>query len=188
MKKAKKALIIAAAAVAAVGISAVSFAKWTGDTSKNVEVSGQTGSINTVGSVTVKADEASGTYDNSSGTAQGTMKALYPVDQDTGVGDGVKYWQFTVTVTGDGAQTVQISGTLSGGTANTGTPALMFKEGAAPTGKDDGAGKNISSAQTITTITGSTKTATIYVYLVADNTDSMGATVALTFTATATNA
>ncbi|MCH5153661.1 MAG: hypothetical protein J1F71_00470 [Clostridiales bacterium] len=173
MKKAVKALITASAVAAVVGVGAVSYAAWSAGSVADKTVTGNTGSINTIGSLSVSPDSG--------------LSALYPVDQG---GSYTTYWTFTVTVEGNGDQTVTLKGEYEAGSSGKaiGDGVIYYStqqpNGAAPSSKQD-----IATAQEITLSSGS---ATIYVFFTngegATNYDMMGGQIKLTFSASATNA
>ncbi|MDE6201459.1 MAG: hypothetical protein K2M47_06255 [Clostridiales bacterium] len=175
MKKTVKGLIIAASVAAVVGVSAVSFAAWQAGDAKTQAVAGTTGSINTVGSITVTPGDDMGTL--------AAMSALYPVDQGAGY---LTYWEFTVTTTGQGAQTVKIEGGLTEGTADGKTAlgaAKLYWTATQPTSATTAVETNeIGTTAKEITLSEDNK---VYVYMVAGDTDAMKATIDLTFSATA---
>lgn len=173
MKKTVKGLIIAASVAAVVGVGAVSYAAWSGGTAQSKEIGGTTGSINTIGTLTVtpKAD----TFTTEDSAVK--MKALYPVNQGASY---LTYWEFDVEVTGEGDQTVTVKGDI---TQATGGDAVLYYSTLAPSGAAVADAKNISTAQEITmAASGATK---VYVYMTSDKTEAMKATIKLTFEASA---
>ena len=152
-------ILIAASAVAAVfGVGAVSYAKWTaGSGGKPVEVEGVTGSITTIGGITVTPSSPT---------------VLYPLG---GAPSGSKdYWEFNVNVTATG----DVSVTVEGKFASSGIYAkLYYSQGTDRPTDDD---HDISSAKVI-----EDPTKPVYVYMVAYGTNAMEASINLTFTAKA---
>lgn len=180
MKRSTKLLITATVVASVISVGAVSYAAWLAGDAKTAEVEGTTGSINTVGELTV-------TIADGSKDSNGKLKPLYPVDQGT----GTRYWEFNVTVSGEGKQVVTVIGTLTKTVAETGSAALYYSttapNGAAVSGAKQISGKdaegNDVTAQEITLAeSGATK---VYIYMTANNTDAMKASVKLTFEATA---
>ncbi len=124
MKKAVKALTIAASVAAIAGIGAVSFAKWSATTSSQ-DVTGKTGTVNTVGAVTLVS--------NSLGAPEGggTAKTLVPYDQETADGykaaDHVKVWKIGVKATYTGtAPTLEIAAGFGTDMATTFDKAKLY--------------------------------------------------------------
>ena len=177
MKKAVKGLIVAATVAAVVGVGAVSFAYWQGSSDTSVTINtGATGQIATVGAITVTPSAASGSV--SEGVY--TMNKLCPVDQTTAPSDCVKYWEFTLSTAATGGQSVKytILGTLTEGTGENATAlgnAALKWSTSAPTAAADGTELTGTAAD----ITGTT----VYVFLTADDTEAMNATISLTFAA-----
>lgn len=178
MKKATKILITAAAVAAVAGVSAVSFAAWSGGSNTTQVVGGTTGQIKTIGDIEVTPTAASGSVSTTDGVKTYTMKKLCPVDQSeaTKPADCVTYWEFDLSsaTTGEGT-TVKytILGSIGAGTSDSATTTAKLKWSTATPSKDSGTEVSSTAAD----ITG-TK---VYVYLVADNTDGMNATVSVTF-------
>lgn len=175
MKKSTKLLIAATVVATVVSVGSVSYALWSAGETQKQEITGTAGAINTVGELTV--DIAAGSKDDA-----GKLKALYPVDQ----GSGTRYWEFEVTVTGEGTQVVTVKGELTKTVAETGSAKLYYSQtapnGAAVSGATLISGTDVG-AQPITLATeGATK---VYIYMTADNTDAMKASIKLTFEATA---
>ncbi len=120
MKKSTKILIAATAVATAVSVGAVSYAAWTGSSSKEQGVSGTTGSIRTIGNMTVTPSDASGSVSEAGAI---TMNALYPVDQG---GSYLNYWEFTLSAdVTDGTPVFKLAGELSAGSS--GTPVTNAK-------------------------------------------------------------
>lgn len=166
MKKVVKGLVIAASVAAVAGLGAVSFAQWSGETTKTQDVTGSTGTINTVGELTVTPT---------------SLDTLYPVDQGSSY---TTYWEIEVKLTGTGEQTVKLQATYTQGDGTEIGEADIYVATSAPEGDEvSGALSILGTEQTIALEEGE---ATIYVYLTADNTDAMGGQIKLTFTATAT--
>ncbi len=123
MRKAVKALTIAASVAAVAGIGAVSFAKWSASTTP-AEPTGKTGTVDTVGAVTLVT--------NSLGTPEsGTAKTLVPYDQGTADGydsaSHVKVWKIGVkaTYTGD-APTLEVAAGFGTDMNTTVTDAALY--------------------------------------------------------------
>ena len=182
MKKAVKGLIVAATVAAVVGVGAVSFAYWQGSSDTSVTINtGATGQIATVGAITVTPSAASGSVTTGEGGVKTyTMNKLCPVDQPTAPADCVKYWEFTLSSAATGGQSVKytILGTLTEGTGTNATDlgdATLRWSTTAPTAAADGEELTGTAAD----ITGTT----VYVFLAADDTEAMNATISLTFAA-----
>ncbi|MDE6201460.1 MAG: hypothetical protein K2M47_06260 [Clostridiales bacterium] len=175
MKKSTKLLIAATVVASVVSVGSVSYALWSAGSNQKQEISGTTGAINTVGELTVEIAD-------SSKDSEGKLKALYPVDQ----GSGTRYWEFDVTVTGEGEQVVTVKGELTKTVAETGTAALYYST-TAPTGAAVDGAKLISGTgidpQEITM--DEEGKATVYIYMTANGTDAMKASIKLTFEASA---
>ncbi len=107
MKKFVKSLVIASSIAAVVGVGAVSFAKWGGDTDKDMTATGNVGSIALMG------------FDTAQNIPVTLSNAIIPYDQGTVTETGVtKYWtcaipSFTVT------ESYQIKVTYTGATLST---------------------------------------------------------------------
>ncbi|MDE7164379.1 MAG: hypothetical protein K2O04_03045 [Clostridiales bacterium] len=182
MKKRTKILITAAAVAAVVGVSAVSFAYWSGSTKTSVTVTGTTGVINTLGDLTVTPKE--GTYNTEDNAI--VMNALYPVDQTTGNGlptGGLTYWEFTLsTAQGTGDQTVsyKLAGSLTkdGGIGS----AKLYWTTSDPTAEDfDAENDGTLVSADADDLTNVENGGTVYVYMTANATDAMEASISLTF-------
>lgn len=181
MKKATKILITAAAVAAVAGVGAVSYAAWSGSAASTATVNGSAGVMATHGEIVVTPETGTGTWDADSKTV--TMsKALFPNDQDSVPTDGAKFWKFTVTTptTGDATVTYKMSGTMTAATQAT-TGAALHWSATEPSGKTTADTTNVLSG-TATSVTLGTD-GVIYVYLTADNTAAMGATIELSITA-----
>ncbi|MCH5165522.1 MAG: hypothetical protein J1G01_03880 [Clostridiales bacterium] len=181
MKKSIKALIVAASVAAVAGIGAVSFAKWEAGNAATKTATGNTGSINTIGTLTVTPTSASGSVADTI-----TMNALYPVDQG---GTYLTYWEFDIEVTGEGEQTLTVQATYSAGTSGKaqGTGVIYYAK-SAPQGATVAGAQDISSAQTVDLQKGDNKyTAKVYIYFTntAETLDMMGGSITVTFTASA---
>lgn len=176
MKKVTKGLIIAASVAAVVGVGAVSFAKWEVTADNDVEITGKTGVINTLGDITVTP--AADTFTTGEDGAI-TMNALYPVDQG---GSYLTYWTFTISSAVTGTQSVSytLQGTLDKDDDE--TAALYWTKTKPTTSTTAANGTPVSSATGGAALTGVNNGDTIYVYLVASDTDAMNATISLTFT------
>ena len=179
MKKATKILITAAAVAAVAGVSAVSFAAWAGGSNTTQVVGGTTGQIKTIGDIVVTPTAASGSVSTTDGVKTYTMKNLCPVDQSdaTKPADCVTYWEFALSsaTTGEGT-TVKytILGSIGAGSSDSATANTAKLKWSTTTPSKDGGTVVSSEAADIS----GTK---VYVYLVADNTDGMNATVSVTF-------
>lgn len=182
MKKFVKPLVIASSVAAVVGIGAVSFAAWAGATTEDVEKTGTTGVIDTIGELTV--------------TSADVTKALYPVDQGTNStaavpADGVIYWTFTLSVpdaTGSVTPVYSLKAELTKGDTDLGDAALYYSKDA-PTSATGAVAANLLDKDTAKELTLNAANedgeSTVYVYLVAEDTDAMNASVKLTFSVAA---
>lgn len=185
MKKAIKGLIVASAVAAVVGVGAVSYAAWSTNNSSSATVSGSAGTIVTVtGDAVLTPATGTGAWDADTKTVTMTKK-LFPNDQTSGVsGDGVTIWEFTITpptTTGTANITYKLGATLTAnGNATTG--AALHWSGATVTGKTTADTDNVlgTTPVEITPVSN-----VFYVYMTADNTAAMGATIALSFEAVA---
>ncbi|MDE5562823.1 MAG: hypothetical protein K2J01_04680 [Clostridiales bacterium] len=183
MKKAIKGLIVASAVAAVVGVGAVSYAAWSGGENTTKNVTGNTAVINTIGDIVVTPDSASGSVNAE--TKAITMNNLCPVDQTeaTKPSGSVNYWKFTLSSATTGTQTVKytILGSISagsdGGATPLGTTAKLYWSESEPTSATTAAPGGTQIDASAADITGST----VYVYIVADNTDGMNATISVTF-------
>ena len=177
MKKFVKPLVIAASVAAIAGIGAVSFAAWQGATTADVNKTGATGEIATLGALSVVADSASLDGDN--------LKPLVPADQGTVTG-AVNYWKFTVTLpdaTGDANPTFKLAGTLSDGSDDGATEvggAKLYWLATAPNATTPETTNEVKSSADEITLGSDGE---IYIYLVATGTDAMLADISLTFSA-----
>ena len=178
MKKTVKGLIVAASVAAVVGVGAVSFAQWAVTSDNDVEITGSTGVINTLGDLTVTPSTASGTV------AEGgaiTMNALFPVDQDKDgtAGTHLTYWEFKLESAVTGTQTVSytLAGTLADATKGA---AELYWTTDTPTSSTGAVEANKLSG-TATPLTGVENGDTVYVYMVATGTDAMNTAISLTF-------
>lgn len=167
MKKSTKILITAVAIASIVGVGAVSYAAWTGGGVETKEVSGNTGSVRTIGDITVTPSDATG-------SAITALNALYPVDYR---GDGVTYWEFTLSADiTEGTPVYYLAGELSSGVS-----AKLYWSAETPTTTMTvDAQKELSA--TPKKLEGLTDD-TVYVYMVATGTDAMKADITLTFSA-----
>ena len=160
MKRAVKMLIAASAVATVFGVGAVSYAKWTaGSGSPSADVDGVTGSITTIGGITVTPNKPTG--------------SLYPLG---GAPSGGKdYWEFEVKVDGTGNVVVTVEGKF----ASSGIYAKLYysQDAERPTDEEH----DISSAKVI-----EDPTKPVYVYMVAYGTNAMDASISLTFTAKTT--
>lgn len=188
MKKTVKGLIIAASVAAVVGVGAVSFAKWEVTSDNDVDITGTTGVINTLGDLSVTP--ATGTFTTSESGAT-VMNALYPVDQG---GSYLTYWTFTLSsdVTGTQSVSYKLSGTLSAGSEAGSKPkgsAALYWTTTAPTltgeeGEDFDLVTDLGGTAVATSAAALTDVAngdTVYVYMIASGTDAMLASIGLTF-------
>ena len=185
MKKTVKGLIVAASVAAVVGVGAVSFAAWSTGNTSSATVTGTAGTIVTVtGDVTLTPADGTGAWDADTKTV--TMsKKLFPNDQTSGVSaDGVTIWEFTITpptTTGTATITYKLGATLTAnGNATTG--AALHWSGATVTGKTTDDTANVLG-ETPVEITPESNV--FYVYMTADDTAAMGATISLSFEAVA---
>lgn len=178
MKKAIKGLIIAASVASVIGVGAVSFAAWEGSGNAPVVITGSTGTINTLGALTVTP--ADDTYETKDGAI--IMNELYPVDQGSSY---LTYWEFTLEseVTGEQSVAYSLKAEL---TLTDGETAELYWIDTAPEPDENGA---VTGGTKLTggtdALTGVENGDTIYVYLVASGTDAMKAGITLTFSATA---
>lgn len=177
MKRSTKLLITATVVASVISVGSVSYAFWSAGTTQKKEITGSAGSINTVGELTVTPVDADG-------NELTELNALYPVDQ----GSGTRYWEFDVTVTGDGKQVVTVKGELTKTVKETGSAKLYYST-SAPVDSNGVISSVTASAVDISTAknialadSGKTK---VYIYMTANNTDAMKATIKLTFEATA---
>ncbi len=183
MKKTVKGLIIAASVAAVVGVGAVSFAKWEVTSDNDVNLTGTTGVINTLGDLTVTP--ADDTYTTSDGAI--VMNALYPVDQG---GSYLTYWTFTLSSETTGTQSVsyKLAGTIAEGSDTQSTEvtaAALYWTKTTPTAATKAEdGTAVAAALTDSgAALGSTvgNGDTIYVYMIASGTDAMKANITLNF-------
>lgn len=101
MKKAVKALITAAAVAAVVGVGAVSFAEWQAGSTEPKSVSGTSGSIIVMGSLTAETDL--------------NGKLLVPYDQSVQFNDGTMAKEMNITL-----------GYSAGANSGSGTPTITM--------------------------------------------------------------
>ena len=175
MKRSVKILIIVLAIALVLGVGAISFAKWSGGGSSTATADGKAGTINTVGDITVKATYG-GEYDEKDGN---TMEKLLPIDN--GNVDGTKYWGFEVALDGSiGDVTVKLTGEITSEAGDVDAElyySLTVPSAAAP-------GDLLTADGTTITLDEDSKTATVYVCMIAYSANAMNATITLTFEAT----
>ena len=178
MKKATKLLIAATAVATVVSVGAVSYAAWTGSSTVSKDVEGSTGSIRTIGNLTVTPSDASGSVSEAGAI---TMNALFPVDQG---GSYLTYWEFTLSAdVTDGTPVFKLAGERSAGSS--GTPvssAKLYWAASTPSSTTGAVSTNELKKDTAAELKNLTDNK-VYVYMVATGTDAMKATISLTFSA-----
>lgn len=181
MKKTVKGLIIAASVAAVVGVGAVSYAAWVGNTPTATQ-QGNTGVIQVLGNLTV------------SPLTGDALATLYPVDQGKEVDGvqttlptgGVTYWGIKVVPPTSTDEDATITYKLKGVFASTAGDAELYWSEVAP---DNAAFDADESVKISVDDAVEINLATIdddeggYVYMVAGDTDGMKNTITLTFSA-----
>ncbi|MDE6618698.1 MAG: hypothetical protein K2K13_06710 [Clostridiales bacterium] len=178
MKRSTKLLITATVVASLVGVGSVSYAIWSAGETKEQEVSGTTGSIRTIGNMTVTPSDASGSVSEAGAI---TMNALYPVDQG---GSYLNYWEFTLSAdVTDGTPVFKLAGELSAGSSGTPvTNAKLYWAATTPSSTTGAVPTNELKKDTAAELKNLTDNK-VYVYMIATGTDAMKAKITLTFSA-----